>query len=253
MQVDVRCTVYGFGPSYYVDHLPSITHSQKLEKRSRGYTICQVPLHRGIQYMSLRTNHCEASVVDGTPSLEYRNTTVGSVSNNSYHRYTKSSTVNTKLLKPVDDVISKQENVAETQALKNGASVSNQFQGSHIVKCGQNNNASKNMGSMENGGNVTETPRAACNSFGSSGLFDSGKSMDSTESHRQCTAVFGTNVSGTVAGRRIDAKRNETMNEFSKCNVGDDVQLKREESALGNLPKWIADQVMLYLKSFCFW
>ena len=108
-QVELRCTVAGYGPSFYKGHLPKISRPPELNTRSRGYTTSQIPLHRSLQYSSLQA--CQTSYVKPEDDVyESRNASFYSHILNSQgasgqgritgnHRYTKSSTVDTKSFK----------------------------------------------------------------------------------------------------------------------------------------------------------
>eukprot|EP00795_Rhopilema_esculentum_P007244 gene7244-12928_t len=108
-KVELRCTVAGYGPTFYKGHLPKIVKPPEINTRSRGYTTSQIPLHRSLQYSSLQA--CQTSYVKPEDDVyENRNANFyshvlssqgasgqGQMTGN--HRYTKSSTVDTKSFK----------------------------------------------------------------------------------------------------------------------------------------------------------
>lgn len=232
-KVDVRCTVYGFGPSYYVGHLPGLMQSQILRSKPRGYTISQLPLHRGLQYMSLRTNHCDAYPIGTLPDLTgNQKLNAGAVSASGHHRYAKSSTMDTKLLNSLDDSSNmtklgygvKQARTADTTANRKTA-----FEG-------LNSKSHEQVVGVRNDRKDFETAAIAENGYS---LIQSNES--SSHSGSKPGAGNGTEWH---AGKMTDVTScNSGM--VTKLNVGDEVKIKDEKDILIELPTWILDHVII--------
>lgn len=211
----MRCTVYAFGPSYYVGHLPSLVKMVKLKTKPRGYTVSQFPLPRALQYTSLRSNFCDSSSVDvGAYSLsasENPKSQPGPIFNNGYHRYKKSPTVDTKLIRTAEDA---QEKAKYGHGIRNKAAST--F-GAAFVH--ERSKCFPLTGSNEKGENVVKE----------------GKSC--SESRR----LVGSYEEDVSHQERMDAKRVIMMPScklemtkddihFCQVTVGDDVRLKEDKS-----------------------
>ena len=204
-------------------HLPGLVRAQKSETKPRGKTVCQLPLHRRVQHVSLSTNHSypPADIIEPTSNTFYYSEARNN-SNPTYHKYTVSA-VDTMPTNEADNVSGKQASAAKNTAT-NSATIEDE---EHCIL-----NWNQYTSNEENSMVHLQNMKKATEFIASCGF---AKSLDYAWS-------LETNPLLTAGGAMVRKKAETASLMNSICSIGDCVKVKREATTFKSLP----DQVSFF-------